>query len=152
MQSRKEAIEKGNNRYLGKPCKNCGNKERYVVSRTCIICIKKNKKLWYKNNPDKIKAKSKRNYLKNPKRLRNNFLKYKYGIDLKGYEQMFELQKGLCAICLKPEKNKSLAVDHNHQTKKIRKLLCEKCNKGLGLFEENMEYLKSAVLYLRKYV
>jgi hypothetical protein len=50
---------------------------------------------------------------------------------------MFEDQKGCCGICKRhqSEFKKRLGVDHNHSTGKIRKLLCDRCNLGLGFYE-----------------
>jgi len=41
------------------------------------------------------------------------------------------------------------AIDHCHSTKKVRGLLCNKCNQAIGLFGENEEKLNSAINYLR---
>lgn len=59
---------------------------------------------------------------------------------------------GFCDICGKPEKSKRflLSVDHNHETGKIRGLLCGHCNKALGGFNDNIDTLKSAIKYLKK--
>lgn len=67
----------------------------------------------------------------------------------------FSIQCGVCAICKEPQsvllkgELKRLAVDHCHKTKKIRGLLCDNCNKGLGLFKDKPELLNSASEYLR---
>lgn len=47
-------------------------------------------------------------------------------------------------ICKKEE----LVIDHNHQTGKVRGLLCANCNNGLGFFMDNIENLKEAIRYL----
>lgn len=60
-------------------------------------------------------------YLTNKK----SVLKSKYGITWGEYQEMFERQNGVCAICKKTEENRMLAVDHRHdETKKVRGLLC----------------------------
>ena len=71
------------------------------------------------------------------------------------YEAMHAAQGGLCLICGRPETTKSrtgavrlLAVDHDHDTGKVRGLLCNACNTGIGYFREDIESLKSAVKYL----
>lgn len=76
---------------------------------------------------------------------RNANLIYKYGITADDYDKMYEEQKGLCWIC---QKNKDLVVDHCHATGNIRGLLCQNCNTGLGMFEDNKEFLSRAVGYL----
>lgn len=71
------------------------------------------------------------------------------------YDSMLKSQEFGCAIC----KSKighfthkgepaHLAVDHNHKTEEVRGLLCGKCNRGLGWFNDNPELLRSAALYL----
>ena len=85
---------------------------------------------------------------------RNNSFKSKYGFTLEQYEQMFIVQKGLCAICTKPETAKNryglrfLAIDHNHSTGKIRSLLCDRCNRMLGFAKESPKILRAAIEYL----
>jgi len=102
----------------------------------------------------KGKKKAKRDECKenNPITLRKYTLK-KYGISIEEYGLMYSKQNGFCAICHKPEINKrsitnALCIDHDHQTNKIRGLLCNKCNKALGLFGDNVSILKEAIKYL----
>lgn len=83
----------------------------------------------------------------------------KYDINYKEYLKILRKQNGLCAICKKPEKIITkgekvclLAVDHNHETGKVRGLLCYKCNISIGHLEENITILKNAIKYLKKYV
>lgn len=58
---------------------------------------------------------------------------------LEQYDQMFEKQNGTCLLCNKIEIGKRLAVDHDHETGKIRGLLCQRCNCVLGLADENID-------------
>lgn len=57
-------------------------------------------------------------------------LKTRYGLTVDQYNQLFEKQKGCCALCGKhqSELRTRLAVDHDHQTSEIRSLLCGYCN------------------------
>src|ERR1700676_1906664 len=72
-------------------------------------------------------------------------LKVKYNIDFITYNKMVAKQNNLCSICKKAEsEDKLLAVDHCHKTGKIRELLCGKCNKGIGLFQDEPELLMAA--------
>lgn len=71
-----------------------------------------------------------------------------YNITLEDYDTLFQLQGGVCAICGKPEtsaKVSNLAVDHNHINGSIRGLLCNKCNRGLGYFEDDITILSKAI-------
>ncbi len=76
----------------------------------------------------------------------------KYGISLELYNSMLESQGGLCLICSNPEslQNRFLSVDQCHKTGKVRGLLCGRCNKALGLLNDDLSVLKSAMLYLKK--
>ena len=72
-------------------------------------------------------------------------LKNVYGISADDYGSMLQRQRGVCKICGRPEKNRRLAVDHDHKTGRVRGLLCTSCNRTLGILENNfdafMEYL-----------
>lgn len=77
-----------------------------------------------------------------------------YGITGEDYTRMFEEQGGVCKICKRPEtknKDKLLCIDHCHKTEKVRGLHCSICNWGIGHFEDNIEYLASAIEYLKQY-
>ena len=76
-------------------------------------------------------------------------LNLKYGISLDTYDEMHNSQHGACAICCKPEiENKLLCVDHNHDTGEVRGLLCQRCNKGIGLLGDDPAIAMSAAKYL----
>ncbi len=74
-------------------------------------------------------------------------IKYRYNLSKKEYLYLFNKQKGKCAICLTATKIK-LCVDHNHKTGKIRGLLCNKCNKSLGLMNDNSNNIKRMLKYI----
>ena len=87
---------------------------------------------------------------------RNARLKHRYGITAAEYDAMYAKQKGCCAICGKHAeagsspahwKNK-LAVDHCHDTGKVRGLLCNDCNAGIGHLG-NERVALAAAAYLR---
>ncbi len=83
---------------------------------------------------------------------RHYYLTRKYGISVERYDQMWRDQGGLCYICGDPEqvRNRRLAVDHDHATRHVRRLLCTGCNRGLGFFRDNPAILEAAARYLRK--
>lgn len=94
----------------------------------------------FKNNPNyKYGVKESR---------RREKLKRLYSITAEQYNQFFVKQKGVCVICNKKD-SKSLSVDHDHRTGKVRGLLCQKCNTGIGMFEDNINLLKQGIKYLR---
>lgn len=93
---------------------------------------------WVKNNPDKV---------------REMALQAAYGVGLDAYNQKLNEQNGVCAICGGPDivAGRSLSVDHDHVTGQVRGLLCGRCNKGIGLLQEDPEILLRAVDYLKKW-
>lgn len=104
------------------------------------------KRRYYEKTKDKYRARERAWRKGNPDRVYENSLKYKYGITLEDYEKMVQLQNGKCKLCGKEEK---LFVDHCHKTSRVRGLLCNSCNKALGLFYDNIETLERAVIYLK---
>jgi hypothetical protein len=71
-----------------------------------------------------------------------------YGITLEQREALYASQAGVCALC---EVNEAEVVDHDHQTGKVRGLLCNKCNLMLGHAEDDVIVLQAAIEYLRKH-
>lgn len=71
-----------------------------------------------------------------------------YGLSKTDYEALRQAQKGRCKIC--GQKPKQLVVDHCHETRRVRGLLCNRCNVLLGMSGDNIDILKSAIKYLRK--
>lgn len=84
---------------------------------------------------------------------RNRVLKNKYGIDQEDYDVMLKEQDYVCAICGGGQINNyvNFSVDHCHNTGKVRGLLCQTCNQGLGLFKENIITIQNAIKYLEKF-
>lgn len=76
-------------------------------------------------------------------------LRLKYKIELSQYMHMYSMQNGCCKICHSNRDIVALHVDHCHSTNKIRGLLCSKCNLALGMFEDNIQFLQSALKYLK---
>lgn len=68
------------------------------------------------------------------------------------YEALLQAQNNSCAICLRSveESQRTLHVDHDHATNKVRGLLCHKCNLALGYFKDNIANLDNAKWYLTK--
>ncbi len=128
-----------------------GTRRRYSWCRSCRCAhhVAWNKKL--KTEPEKFeKYKAKR---------RNGRMFRRFGITVEQYNLMHDEQNGLCAICQQPETTvhnmanitQLLAIDHDHETGKVRGLLCRACNQGLGCFREDIGNLTRAIEYLRKH-
>ena len=86
---------------------------------------------------------------------RKSYKLRRYGITLCDYRELNEKQDGLCAICGNKETTrhqngdiKGLAVDHCHETGKVRGLLCYRCNTGIGKLMDDPKLLRKAANYL----
>lgn len=108
------------------------------VSSWCKGCLQR----WKSDNPDKVRESRRRSQIK-----------CRYGLTPEQYDQMVEEVGGKCPVCLRaPDyagQPRRLAVDHDHQTGRIRGLLCWRCNGAVGIIgEENLhrllEYLAAA--------
>jgi hypothetical protein len=94
-----------------------------------------------------------------PVKEKDRDLQRKFGITLEQYNEMLAAQNGVCALCGQPEKvidkrsgkPRSLAVDHHHDTGKVRALLCMACNQGIGNMQESVAKLQKAVQYLQQH-
>lgn len=129
----------------------------------CKECRNEHNRKYLKENPEKAKEHNdkwkerRKEYYKRPEnaiKLRNSHLKRNFNITVEEYNQMFKEQNGVCAICGSPEvsdRNFNLCIDHDHETGKIRGLLCNKCNRGLGYFLDNPKILENALKYLLKH-
>jgi len=146
-----------------KDCKVCCNQrasqygKRYYQKNKQKIAAKA--KTFREENPEVMRERYDRHKEKHPMGNRTAQWKYRYGISLDEVQTKFESQGGRCACCEEEiphytefkGKNHLFHIDHNHDTGKIRGLLCTKCNTGLGLFNEDIDLIKSAIAYLEKY-
>lgn len=85
-------------------------------------------------------------------------IKKLYGITVEEYDELLKKQGKVCAICGDDEplvhgrtgKQFRLAVDHCHTTGRVRGLLCQKCNRAIGLLRDNIDLLRKAADYLER--
>ena len=93
-----------------------------------------------------------KDYQKNKRARTSAGLFRKYGITLDDYDRMADEQDHACALCLEPElvEDRRLAIDHDHETGRIRGLLCFKCNTALGRVADTESALKRLSDYLRR--
>lgn len=119
--------------------------------KTCNKIAEKGRREYHKKKMKKARANPefKINEAANKRDYR---LQYFYGITEETYQQILKSQDYKCLICERKdsELSKKLAVDHNHITGEIRGLLCDRCNRGLGLFKDDVETLSKAIRYLNK--
>lgn len=84
-------------------------------------------------------------------RKRNAHLRVTFGLDHTEYDAILARQGGVCAICGTDDPGRGSSffhVDHCHGTGKVRGLLCNRCNLGLGYFQDDAERLVAAATYL----
>lgn len=115
------------------------------------------------SDPEKYRVydRERRNKLKltNPEKVREQDFKKtlrEFGLSVLDYNKMVASQNGKCLICgTIPDKSNKihprLSIDHDHAKNIVRGLLCHKCNLGIGLFKDNIDFLEAAIIYLRKY-
>jgi Recombination endonuclease VII len=72
-------------------------------------------------------------------------LKHKYGIGAADVDRMIAEQGGMCPIC---RKRPAVHVDHDHRTGKVRAIVCEMCNGGLGQFKDSPQFIRNAIAYI----
>jgi hypothetical protein len=155
-------------------CRSCRKKKNKEYYRKNSKKISAKNKKYRLNNLEEVRLKEKIYYIKNitnrkksMKKYRDenkeifkrSSLKFRFNITLEQLDEMFVIQKNKCFLC-NSEKNgnqkKKLAIDHCHKSGKIRGLLCDTCNRYVGLFEsgkrkmnkENFKYNKT-VEYLK---
>lgn len=75
-------------------------------------------------------------------------IKSKYGVTEEAYNALFQAQNGRCKIC-RLNSPKKLSIDHDHTTGRIRGLLCQSCNVGVGMFKDDVDLLAKAIEYLK---
>lgn len=146
-------------------CRRCKTGTPVSPNRVCDVCKTKCSKCSVTltpENQDSTSLKHRKNYIckkcvativretRCKVRQKDYDLQRNYGISLEQYEEMFREQSSVCKICHTAKPEEKLAVDHCHDTGKVRGLLCSACNKGLGLFKDNEGYLQSAAKYIKE--
>jgi len=109
-------------------------------------------KQWYRDNMERVKKRQLQYRLDYPTINKSKYTKYKYGITFEQQKQMYISQNGVCAICgNKFENGRDIKIDHNHITKQVRGLLCQRCNIGIGHLRDDMSIVLKAAAYLNKW-
>ena len=106
---------------------------------------------YYQSNKGQIKARATagRYRKKNPRQVLRSRLKAAYGLDIEHYDFLVSKAGGRCMAC---SRQRSLVVDHCHETGKVRGLICHGCNVGLGLLGDTVAGLERTIAYLKREV
>jgi len=119
-----------------------------VYRSDCKACCSERALQWYRDNPERVSA----------NRRKANLAKY-YGLTVADYNALLRQQGGVCAVCGKDEPNAHgrtgkqfrLSVDHCHATGAVRGLLCQKCNRAIGLLGDDPVLMRKAISYLLRH-
>ena len=132
-------------------CKVCKSEYSKAYRQKNLACTRAWWKKSARKNKDHIREKDKEYRRANQERIRKDKLERNFGITPEEYDRMLAEQKGCCAICGRPRSDfkKRLAVDHDHETGKIRGLLCPRCNIKLGVLDNKL-FIEQATAYLRR--
>lgn len=110
----------------------------------------------YSENADAIKAKATAYYVANKARVLaaavSQKWKYRYRLAPEDYFGLLDSQGGVCACCGSKApggKGRLFHVDHDHDSGRVRGLLCHGCNVGIGHFGDDPTRLERAIAYLR---
>jgi hypothetical protein len=132
------------------------NKEKVKQNRENYKDIKNKKRRDKYANDEEYRNKRKLEARKwqqdNPKKRKNHRLK-QYGITYEDFIELLDKAEHKCQICGysdKSDKKMFPVVDHCHNTNIVRGILCSKCNMALGNFNDSIDNLKNAILYLKK--
>lgn len=125
--------------------------------KICSIChLKKDESEFYRNRSNKghlsgeciqcSKILKQRSNKLHPERQAISHRRLKYGADESIFGTLYQSQNGACKLCGQISSN--LNIDHDHKTGAIRGLLCNPCNRAIGLFNDDILLLKKAINYL----
>ena len=107
----------------------------------CKTCEYEGYKRRLAEDPERVRKISRESRMRNRRR-------QTYGVTNEEFEEMCEAQGGICAICQREPGQLGLCIDHDHETGEVRGVICSPCNSGLGLFQDDPEFLRAAAAYI----
>lgn len=141
-----------------KKCTDCRNNYRREANLANPEINRRRSNSWASKNRLRLAEEARIARKNNPRKFKGYYLKKAFGITIEQYDVMLLRQKGVCAICSRPEtakhqngKIKYLSVDHCHTTGKVRALLCGLCNTGIGKLRHSPELLRKAANYVEEH-
>lgn len=119
-----------------------GGSQRHLLKSRCNDCLRDQHREWVKDNPERVALYRGRDSWSLKRRCNRQ------GITVEQLFNAFETQEGKCKICPTSITIEDSAIDHNHASGEFRGLLCKKCNRALGLFQDSPSILSKAAAYL----
>ena len=131
----------------------------------CKQCTREQRRAWYRENRERELVRVRDWQVANPERVRatmdrfvaagkrtlsnrKSHLKRKYGLTLEGFDELLASQGDGCAICGKPDPDN---VDHDHETGRVRGILCWNCNIAIGQLEDDADRARAVAEYLDRH-
>lgn len=145
-----------------KTCSRCERRKSwaafYVEARNkdgrasaCKKCYRAKEKDYRNKNRKAISARMKKYYGENRGEIRARQRDYRYGLAPGDFKRLLAVQRGLCAICKEvPGGKNGPCVDHDHESGKIRAILCSNCNTSIGLLKESSVLAQQVAGYLKQ--
>jgi hypothetical protein len=118
-----------------------------VYRSECKPCCSARAMKWFADNKDRTDENRRRWHIKK-----------RYGISIEEFDAILAQQGGVCAICGQDEPDAhgrtgtkfKLSIDHCHDSNEIRGILCNRCNRAIGLLNDDVDLLKKAIEYLER--
>lgn len=105
---------------------------------------------YYWENKEACNLNAKKHYQKNKLKYKENNLRNKHDISFEDFESFLQIQDNQCKIYhCELDNAKNTHIDHCHSSGKIRGILCSNCNTALGKFKDCIEFLQSAIQYIK---
>jgi hypothetical protein len=123
------------------------------LDRACKTCCAARNAAYGRANRERLNGKQRERYAGDTERYADYDLKRRFGFSMGEYNLMIKAQGGVCAICANNDpgsRTKRFHVDHCHDSGRIRGLLCQSCNNGIGRFRDKPDLLRLAAEYLER--
>ena len=138
-------------------CKNCYMRQFRKSHPEWVVYNQMYAKEWRQQAENRIRDSAyRKKYRADPTKVerirelgRKSNRRQKYGLTEEAYEALLEAHDYQCAICFGTE---VLCVDHDHETGKVRGILCSRCNSGIGMLRDSLLLVQKASEYLEKHI
>lgn len=156
MKSRLATCYVGSAHYAKGMCKNCYMRQFRKLHPEWAFYNQVYSREWRQQAENRIRDSAYRQkYRADPVKLerirergRRSNIRQKYGLTDEAYIALLDAHNHQCAICFDTE---TLCVDHDHETGKVRGILCNRCNSGIGMLRDSLLLVQKAGEYLEKH-